>query len=428
MLQLHRKQRELLSAYVRTFQIGETRRLATSFNIEYEALWDSIGRKGPWGKFLDEFDVLHIARLAFSQVESEIPTGFVGPLDANLISTVEEEIRQFLESLPRPYFVCFELPLFPRYDIPEIDLGAGVSIIQTVDKVFGDLVEEPNTLSGLFSLGTGQSDRLRPDTVYLRFHVPGYSDHSLTSYSPARAFARLKHFLVLGSSSGVLRHRELGEYLAESRGLDPTRPMVDVIAYNPDDYRREAYRLRMPDGASKYVRWFRINEDNLTLHDGKGGTTILAGRKAETKEEKAEALPVALSIPMRLQQLDESHKDADRIRAALEWHFDADTADNQTVAFLQRCIGLEAILGDDEQSRTVPLTDRLADRYAYLMGQTASERVELRTHFRKVYARRSDLVHSRKAGANVDFRTEFEAQDMLSKVIRKEVAGLFRSL
>jgi hypothetical protein len=112
----------------------------------------------------------------------------------------------------------------------------------------------------------------------------------------------------------------------------------------------------------------------------------------------------------------------------LEWYFDADTADNHTVAFLQRCIGLEAILGDDENSRTVPLTDRLADRYAYLMGQTASERVELRQHFREIYGRRSDVVHSRTARAVLDIRTEIEAQTMLSRVIHKEVSGLFRSL
>ncbi|MDA8258143.1 MAG: HEPN domain-containing protein [Betaproteobacteria bacterium] len=431
MPQLFKKQRELLAAYVHTFQVSETRRLDASFNLEYEALWNSIGRDGPWGEFLDEFDIWHIAQLAYRRVEGATVTGFTGPLDGNLIPVVEEEMRIFLESLPRPYFICFELPLFPRYGIAEIALGAGVSIIQTVGNTYGDLVEKPNTLRGLFSLGADQvewRDRLKADTVYLRFEVPGYADRSLTSYSPARAFARLKHFLVLGFSSGVLRHRELGEILIENRSMDPTQTTIDVIAYNPDDYQRETYRLRLPDGASKHVRWFRINEDSLTIHDGKSGTTILGGRVAETSEDKTKALPSALSTTMRLQQLDESHKDADRIRAALEWYFDADTADNQTVAFLQRCIGLEAILGDDENLRTTPLTDRLADRYAYLMGQTASERIGLREHFRKVYGRRSDVVHSRRAAARIDFRNEIEAQTMLSNLIRKEVSGLLRTL
>ena len=106
----------------------------------------------------------------------------------------------------------------------------------------------------------------------------------------------------------------------------------------------------------------------------------------------------------------------------------ADTAENSTVAFLQRCIGLEAILGDDENVRTIPLTDRLADRYAYLMGRTPSERSGLRGQFREVYGHRSDVIHSRKPAGSVDFRTDASAKAMLANVIKREYWGLIRSL
>lgn len=428
MPQLHKKQRALLQSYVRTFQVGPTRNLDSPYNAEYAALWQSIGKDGPWREWLDEFDLSNIARFAFDPISDQVPTGFTGPLDDHLLPAVEDQMRLFLESIPRPYHVCFELSRFSKYGVPQINLSSNVCIIETINGAFEGIVSQTDQIRGLFALGSEPGIKLKPNTVYLRFFVPGYTNWSLSSYSPARAFARLKHLFVLGSIDGRLRHSLLEQFVADTSSSFVSRPNVHVVAYNPDNPDRESYQLHFPDQATKYVSWFRINDENLTVHDGKNATTLLVGRPAETTMDKAEALPFALASTMRLQDLDDSNKDADRIRAALEWYFDADTAENSTVAFLQRCIGLEAILGDDENSRTSPLTDRLADRYAYLMGRTPSERSELRGQFREVYGHRSDVIHSRKAAGSVDFRTDAAAKAMLANVISREYWGLIRSL
>jgi hypothetical protein len=65
------------------------------------------------------------------------------------------------------------------------------------------------------------------------------------------------------------------------------------------------------------------------------------------------------------------------------------------LALLQNCIGIEALLGDDEKDE--PLTTRLADRCAYLLAKSSEERAAIRQRFKRIYAVRAKLVHGRKA-------------------------------
>ena len=143
--------------------------------------------------------------------------------------------------------------------------------------------------------------------------------------------------------------------------------------------------------------------------------------------ERAGAVPGLLWSVLESTNFIESVSDAERIRTAIEWQFDADISNNETVAFLQRCIGLEAILGDDEQSRAIPITEKLADRYAYLLGKTASERKQLKDEFVLVYRKRSDLVHARRSQLTAGDRVVVDgARTILSKIIMNEVHWLVR--
>jgi hypothetical protein len=89
----------------------------------------------------------------------------------------------------------------------------------------------------------------------------------------------------------------------------------------------------------------------------------------------------------------EDWPDAHRIRTAVEWRFDSKEDDNQPLCFIQACIGLEALLGDDDQEE--PLTARLADRCAYLLGKSHRDREGIRQHFKEMHKVRSKLVHGR---------------------------------
>ncbi|RWA54755.1 hypothetical protein AU476_09045 [Cupriavidus sp. UYMSc13B] len=109
----------------------------------------------------------------------------------------------------------------------------------------------------------------------------------------------------------------------------------------------------------------------------------------------------------------------------MEWDIDAAATSNETIAFLQRCIALEALLGSEEGQRSV--TDRLSDRYAYLLGQTESQREKYRGLFKKMYGHRSNIVHGRAGRLSEEHRRAGrDAQAMLASVLFKETGNLLR--
>ena len=153
---------------------------------------------------------------------------------------------------------------------------------------------------------------------------------------------------------------------------------------------------------------------------------MLAFRPAETGPEKLRAFAARLNMSGRFFDIPADASDAERLRAAMEWWVDAQAADNNTVAFLQACIGLEALLGDADGGR---VREKLSDRYSYLLGMTVSEREALKKRFLSMYDHRSTLVHGRRARLGEDdLNAMLESQEMLSKSIRVEVANLLKRI
>ena len=100
--------------------------------------------------------------------------------------------------------------------------------------------------------------------------------------------------------------------------------------------------------------------------------------------------------------------------------FDSHANDNDTLAFIQACIGIEAVIGDDTKDN---ITATLADRCAYLLGDSISARKKIREKFEKLYDIRSKVVHGRKACLDDEQRHFLDyAQIMLKRVIGKEIS------
>jgi hypothetical protein len=111
----------------------------------------------------------------------------------------------------------------------------------------------------------------------------------------------------------------------------------------------------------------------------------------------------------------------------MEWDIDAATTTNESIAFLQRCIAFEALLGSEDSQRSV--SERLSDRYAYVLGQTESQRKTLRGMFKRMYAHRSDIVHGRAGRLSEEHRRAAkDAARMLSAVLYKETGNLLQSM
>lgn len=115
--------------------------------------------------------------------------------------------------------------------------------------------------------------------------------------------------------------------------------------------------------------------------------------------------------------------DFEGIYSAALWLFDSRVESNETVAFLNACIGLEAILGDDNKDS---ITERLADRCAYLLARTSVTRAKMRDDVRGLYNLRSKIVHGRRR--RLSSRGDLDsAKGLLQKVIQAEIFNYLKA-
>ncbi|MCQ8183469.1 HEPN domain-containing protein [Methylomonas sp. SURF-1] len=120
--------------------------------------------------------------------------------------------------------------------------------------------------------------------------------------------------------------------------------------------------------------------------------------KANENNELDKAIAAYLTRPVQL--INSQDDEAIRIKAAIKWCFDSYVVENQTLAFLQVCIGLEALLGDTDYNGA--LTETLADRCAYLLGGDIKGRKTIKENFKELYKVRSKLVHGNITELNSD--------------------------
>lgn len=116
-------------------------------------------------------------------------------------------------------------------------------------------------------------------------------------------------------------------------------------------------------------------------------------------------------------------KEALRIRAAIGWLVQSEINDDETMSFVQICMGLESIFGDDDYEGG--LTTILSDRCAYLIGKNIKDRRFIKDTFKKIYQIRSKIVHGVRNHLSEDEEHLRHLADFyLEKSILKEIKNL----
>lgn len=87
------------------------------------------------------------------------------------------------------------------------------------------------------------------------------------------------------------------------------------------------------------------------------------------------------------------HADDDRLLRAAQWLFDSYAATNPLLAFVQATTSLEILLGDKGLSDLMGLGALLANRCAFLIGRSRSQRDKIMADFNRIYDTRSKIVH-----------------------------------
>ncbi|ELK1278305.1 hypothetical protein QI812_004589, partial [Escherichia coli] len=116
-------------------------------------------------------------------------------------------------------------------------------------------------------------------------------------------------------------------------------------------------------------------------------------------------------------------KEALRIKAAIDWLVQSEITDDETMSFIQICMGLESIFGDDDYEGG--LTNILSDRCAYLIGNKIQERRFIKDTFKKIYQVRSKIVHGvRNHLSDDELYFRHLAYSYLERSILKEIKNL----
>lgn len=434
MATFHRGQNDALKALLAEFRYDETGSFGPWEGNAVEVFQNQISKAMPWKEHLTEFDVLRVIFSRIYRFEDRIPQGFIGLLsdvpEAKFLQEIETDIRNYFESIPRPYFVYFPLPLWPSLGMAELKLGEGISLIDTSvtndtqnEKIKHNLLRVLTISSGLAG-GGGLNSNMR----YLRLAAFGYCYSSMESAPVAAALADLKQFLFFGVTTHLFHTRRQTIFRPVFSTNERSR---DAYARHQDLSKEEEMSIELPVETAEYLYKLQIDESQLKFRSK--GPTLLGGeaRLATTSEEKseaildAEAILEALGPACAFINLPKDDPDIDRVRTAIQWYIDAETTQNQAISFLQRCIGLEALFGANDESRERGVTDRLSDRFAYLIGKTQSERMKLKKDFTEIYSKRSDIVHSRVARLrSVDYEASVKAERMLFRSCLREISAL----
>ena len=331
---------------------------------------------------------------------------------SNLISTdiLADKILGLYETYPRSYSILFPLNLEKNEKLGTHSLNSDVDLIE-IDResplLSYSLGQVESTLSALAGLG-----EVRPKPLFkvgqhlLKINTSGYGERSVDDSAIANAISFIKGLIFISKSFEVVKCE--GNWL---RWQDENVLYGKCFVVDNDD----------PDGNIKAVDLPQELQEHFACY--------YVGKKQETdiRGEKVDFRLHILSIASQILGSDTPKENNEALSTALVWALDSLSSKNQTVSFIQLCISLEALLGDEHGAESLSKT--LADRCAYLLGKTPMERREIREKFSDLYRLRSKLVHGRKRQIDSESREAlFWGNKIISRLIKKEVSNLKKSL
>lgn len=419
---LHRGQEEALIAFLNDIWIGPERTVREVSGDRFAPLRDQILKAPPWKGVIGEPELFRLLWRQLYGTFEYLPPNFEGPLpsasDGGVLKSVAERVRLSLEALPSDYDVYIPMAGLRSIEQPRIDLTSNISIVDaTHDESIRAAIHALGLPGGLLRALAGM-DPVPPsvDSMrYLRIVCGGYGDWSPDSPAIRNALSIAKQFLFVGLGAGALVQ---GGYAFGSGVSLLSAPLVVLQKAG----NKESFVSQVGFELSSFFHQIQFRSQ-LTVPVVGGASSLLSGmtRQAIGPDDLRVAIRSAMTTAIDFMMVNSS--DAMAVRAAMEWYIDAEASQNESIAFLQRCIGLEALLGGGESRREV--TERLADRYAYTVGHTESERRNCRDSFKSMYAHRSEIVHGRATQLSETHRVaNSEARSMLRLAAWREMNSI----
>ena len=350
-------------------------------------------------------DYLHsYLKTKFTQIEDA--TGKLTELiDRDEILELETSILDFITSIPRTYEIYFPLPSFKDPEIINIQLSDSLFI-----KKFNEGDSPLVIVNRLRGIPTGFKE-LEAGTTYVVIKASGYARSSIDDMAFRESLSSLKQLLHMCLVLNLIKLQEpqvsLSDFIGGalySRTIEAT--IIDLANQN------EIFgSITLPLPIASHIHKIILNTSSKKFTDAKQHGEGGIGNLFKSHLNETSNL------------IKTNHSNAQSVKSAIEWAFDSQVEENETISFIQLSIGLEAILG--EETGREPLTETLADRCAYLLANTIENRKIIRNNFREFYSLRSKLVHGRSMRLKDEEKGFLEwGKHVLNGTILKEIKNL----
>jgi len=335
------------------------------------------------------------------------------------IGELDEAADKFinlLEGLPYEHFFYFRFPIKLPENLFLISLTNNVKIVRPKLAEKNSFVI-PSPLSSLAEASLGKIPFSVDDNdVFFKVKTLGYGDPAQTS-----AITILKQFLYLVDASGLLTSKSWDR--RDARLFENNRYQIPSIEGN------DLQSFTLSSETALYISGLKLDNKKFEGFEPvkeNESHTILGGLFGyKNFEDFFESKFIDGCRNFIKLQNEKKAVDRDHIFSAIEWGFDGNANPNETMGFIQICIGLEALLGDKDERKDQNqrgLTEKLADRCAYLLGNTPNERKKQADEFKKIYDLRSKLIHGVwPKVTDEQYETIMTAEYLLKCLVYKEL-------
>jgi len=377
-----------------------------------EAATEVLKHKKDW---LTVWNVFSIFMNKVSQALAEIPdqlperpVSLQELLSEEIISSLSENIVSYIDSIPRTYLIYFPLPGLDRLGMEVVELAEGLSIrhYDVEENVPGGVIK--NALYRHL-----KSNSLSIGISYLCVQEIGYASGYPEDSVFIQALSKLKQFIHLGFMLKIFTEKKRPPLALALLGSDQQSPTLYAIAFDQNEGDVACCSTLIPRNVAIYIDKVGYNKESQDYKQ----------IKEQSTDRDYEFIHHKFYRPAKLITCSPDNKYSTTIKTAIEWAFDAASNENETIAFIQTCIGLEAILGDESDRES--LTETLADRCAYLIGTNLEKRSKIKANFKKLYNLRSKLVHGRSVRLKYEDKDYLDwGRNILDYVISKEMINL----
>jgi hypothetical protein len=348
------------------------------------------------------YDLVYDAIMSVVKGEEQLSGNLWNLLGEEKASQLVANIKEYLIGIPSDFDIYIFLPAISKKMPAVIKLSDSISLVS---------FENSNDVPGGYYGGLKSFlNKFEINKAYIKQSVKGYVGRRIENAYLKRAVNNMKIIFQHGLFRELLKRTpedKAGLGLLNAFASPQRKSSIISVDHNRDV--PVVRTIDLPNDISRFVGNVDINWENDLIT-----TAVEAGRLAEAMHR---------SFARSVQLIECSEVESDRVKSAIKWCFDSYITENETLSFLQICIGLEALLGDDEYKGA--LTELLADRYAYLVSDDIKGRKTIKDNFKKLYDVRSRLVHGNALELDSDQRSFLHwGQKILEYSIMKEIKHL----